>query len=48
MQQLFDITPEIMYLSELCEKNNAIDKELYVKLDVKRGLRDFDGTGVRA
>ena len=37
-----------MYLSELCEKNNAIDRELYVKLDVKRGLRDFDGTGVRA
>ena len=48
MQTLFDITPEIMYLSDLCEKNNAIDKELYVKLDVKRGLRDFDGTGVRA
>ena len=48
MQQLFDITPEIMYLSELCEKNNAIDRELYVKLDVKRGLRDLDGTGVRA
>lgn len=48
MQQLFDITPEIMYLSELCEKNNAIDRDLYVKLDVKRGLRDLDGTGVRA
>ena len=48
MQSLFDITPEIMYLSNLCEKNNAIDKELYVKLDVKRGLRDVDGTGVRA
>ena len=48
MKSLFDITPEIMYLSNLCEKNNAIDKELYVKLDVKRGLRDLDGTGVRA
>lgn len=48
MNLLFDITPEIMYLSNLCEKNNAIDKELYVKLDVKRGLRDVDGTGVRA
>ena len=48
MKSLFDITPEIMYLSNLCEKNNAIDKELYVKLDVKRGLRDVDGTGVRA
>lgn len=48
MQTLFDITPEIMYLSELCEKNNAIDKELYVKYDVKRGLRDLNGRGVLA
>lgn len=45
---LFDITPEILYLANLCEENNAIDRELYVKLDVKRGLRDLDGTGVRA
>ena len=45
---LFDITPEILYLDNLCEENNAIDRELYVKLDVKRGLRDLDGTGVRA
>lgn len=45
---LFDITPEILYLSDLCEKSNAIDRELYVKYDVKRGLRDLDGRGVRA
>ena len=43
MQTLFDITPEIMYLSELCEKSNEIDRELYVKYDVKRGLRDLNG-----
>ncbi len=48
MQALFDITPEIMYLSDLCEKNNAIDRELYVKHNVKRGLRDLDGRGVLA
>ena len=48
MQTPFDITPEIMYLSELCEKSNEIDRELYVKYDVKRGLRDLNGKGVLA
>ena len=28
---LFEITPEIEHLAELCEKNTAIDKELYTK-----------------
>ncbi len=45
---LFEITPEIMYLSNMCEKNNAIDRELYIKHNVKRGLRDLDGRGVLA
>lgn len=45
---LFEITPEIAYLAELCEKSNAIEKELYVKYNVKRGLRDLDGRGVLA
>lgn len=31
---------------KLCEKNDAIDKELYVDLGVKRGLRDENGKGV--
>ncbi|MGN0465787.1 MAG: citrate/2-methylcitrate synthase [Lachnospiraceae bacterium] len=31
---------------KLCEKNDAIDKELYVDLGVKRGLRDESGKGV--
>lgn len=48
MQTLFDITPEILYLSDLCEKNNTIEKELYIKHNVKRGLRDLDGRGVLA
>ena len=39
-KRLFEITPEIQHLAELCEKNNAIDKELYSKYEVKRGLRD--------
>ena len=40
---LFEITPEILELAELCNKSNAIDKELYTKYEVKRGLRDLDG-----
>ena len=45
---LFEITPEILYLSQMCENSNAIEKELYFKHDVKRGLRDLDGRGVIA
>ena len=41
-KMLFEITPE------LCEENNAIEKELYGKYDVKRGLRDMNGKGVLA
>lgn len=42
------ITPNIMDLSALCEKNGCIDQELYTKYDVKRGLRDINGKGVLA
>ena len=45
---LFEITPEIQYFSELCLKNNAIDRNLYTEYDVKRGLRDINGKGVLA
>ena len=45
---LFDITPEVQYLADLCEKNNEIDKELYIQHNVKRGLRDLNGRGVLA
>lgn len=45
---LFEITPEIDHFAKLCEENNAIDKELYAKYEVKRGLRDLNGKGVLA
>ena len=44
----FDITPGIDELAVKCEKNNAIEKELYTKYEVKRGLRDLNGKGVLA
>lgn len=45
---LFEITPEIQHFADLCEEKNAIDKELYTKYEVKRGLRDLNGKGVLA
>ena len=45
---LFEITPEIQHLASLCEEKNAIDKDLYAKYEVKRGLRDINGKGVLA
>lgn len=45
---VFDITPEILELAEMCNQANAIDKELYTKYEVKRGLRDLNGKGVLA
>jgi citrate synthase len=41
-----EITPEILALTDLCNKNSAINPELYTKYDVKRGLRDVSGKGV--
>ena len=41
-----DITPEIMSLAELCMQNGPIDPELFLRFDVKRGLRDLSGKGV--
>lgn len=45
---LFEVTPEIEHFARLCEKNNEIDKDLYTKYEVKRGLRDVNGKGVLA
>ncbi|MBE5828072.1 MAG: citrate/2-methylcitrate synthase [Butyrivibrio sp.] len=39
-------TPEIIELSELSRKADLIENELFVKYDVKRGLRDLNGKGV--
>ena len=40
------MTPEFNRLAKLCEKHDAINPDLYAKLNVKRGLRDLDGKGV--
>ena len=42
------LTPELMAYVEKCASNTTIAPELYVKYDVKRGLRDVDGKGVVA
>ena len=44
----FSVTPELVDLSRLCETQGKIDKDLYSKYDVKRGLRDINGKGVLA
>ncbi len=36
----------VQELAQICEANGNIDKELYTKYDVKRGLRDLSGAGV--
>ena len=45
---IFENTPKIQELAHICETNTAIDKELYTKYEVKRGLRDLNGKGVLA
>lgn len=40
------VTPQIKELAHLCTANNRINKSLYEKYDVKRGLRDLNGKGV--
>ncbi len=42
-----EITDEIIELSDLVKTNSQIDPNLYGEYDVKCGLRDIDGTGVR-
>ena len=42
----YDITPELLRLSEQCVSASTIVPELYTKYDVKRGLRDINGKGV--
>ena len=43
-----EITPYIRELAELSGSNNHIRPEMYSEHDVKRGLRDLDGSGVVA
>ncbi len=41
-----EITPEIINLAEKTYQKSIIDNDLFVKYDVKRGLRDLNGRGV--
>ena len=41
-----EITPEIRALAAHCSEDCVIDKELYTKYKVNRGLRDLNGNGV--
>ena len=43
----YETNKRIIKLAGKLYKNSAIDKDLYAKYDVKRGLRDIDGKGVR-
>lgn len=44
--RLYEITPELLEMSDLCKKASTIDTSYYTKYDVKRGLRDENGKGV--
>lgn len=51
MQRLNKESPQSTTIQELCaefRKNNAIPREQFERFDVKRGLRNADGTGVMA
>ena len=48
MMNYSEITPYIQKLADLSCERNHITPDLYVKNDVKRGLRDLDGNGVVA
>ena len=41
-----EIKPEVRMFANMCVENSRIDPELYLKYDVKRGLRDLNGKGV--
>ncbi len=47
-KELTKITPQLMSYVDLCSSNTTIDPALYIKYDVKRGLRDLNGKGVVA
>ncbi|MCR5107971.1 MAG: citrate/2-methylcitrate synthase [Lachnospiraceae bacterium] len=45
---LYEITPQLLELSEYNAQSSRINPSLFTKLDVKRGLRDLSGKGVLA
>ena len=48
MTNYSEITPYIQKLANLSDMNNKIVPQMYAENNVKRGLRDIDGTGVVA
>ena len=45
-KKIYEVTPEILALTDICSRNNQIDASLYQKYRVNRGLRDLNGRGV--
>lgn len=45
--ELFNVTPKMVELAELCAAKGSISPELYTKHQVNRGLRDQNGNGVK-
>ena len=45
-KELFNVTPKMCELAELCVSRGVIDAELYKEYEVNRGLRDQNGNGV--
>ena len=43
-----EVTPELEKLAAYSKAAGVIDSDLFVKYDVKRGLRDLNGKGVLA
>ena len=41
-----EITPDIIRLTNILESNGLIDRELYDRYQVNRGLRDLNGKGI--
>ena len=41
-----EITPDILRLTNILHQNGTIDRELYERYQVNRGLRDLNGNGV--
>lgn len=46
MRNFSEITENVLELCSLCKTNAKINPDLYTKYDVKRGLRNKNGTGV--
>lgn len=46
MEYMENLTEYVEKQASLCQQHDVIDKELYARYGVKRGLRDENGQGV--